>query len=133
MGVSSVRIADAIRAQQLETLAEVRDATRAGTGCGSCHPEIDEVLCALRGDAVPDWARFDNRQFCADETERRVEASLEFTVAPLLARGLFMELVAVDGLRVEIHLGPKRDAETEAWISEKLRRLVCTDLEVLFV
>ncbi len=133
MGVSSVRIAEAIRAGGLESRAEVCEATRAGSGCGTCHPEIDEIVCALRGEAVPDWTRFDNRQACADETERRVEASIEFTLAPLLARGLFVELVAVAGLRVEVHLGPKRDPDIEAWVSEKLRRLVCTDLEVLFV
>jgi bacterioferritin-associated ferredoxin len=133
MGVSSVRVSEAIRAGNLSTRAEVAEATRAGSACGTCHNEIDEILCALGGRAVPDWARFENRQVCADETERRVEASIEFTVAPLLARGLFVELVAVDGLRVEVHLGPKRDPDVEAWISEKLRRLVCSDLEVLFV
>ncbi len=133
MGVSSVRIAEAIRSRGLETRAEVVEATRAGSACGTCHPEIDEIVSALRGRSVPDWARFDNRQTCAYETERRVEASIEFTVEPLLERGLFVELVSVDGLRVEVRLEPKRDPDIEAWISEKLRRLVCTDLEVLFV
>lgn len=131
--MSSVRIADAVRAQDLCTVAQVADATRAGSGCGTCHDEIQEIVLACRGESVRDWARFDNRALCRDETQRRVEASLDFGVLPRLARGHFVELVGLEGLRVDLHLEPKRDAALETWIADRLRKLVCAELEVWFV
>jgi NifU-like protein len=133
LGISSVRIAEAVRAQDLSTVEQVACATRAGSGCGTCHEEIVEIVSACRGESVRDWARFDNRALCRDETQRRVEASLDFGVLPSLARGHFVELVALDGLRVDLHLEPRRDAELETWIADRLRKLVCSDLEVWFV
>lgn len=133
LGISSVRIAEAVRAQDLTTVTQVACATRAGSGCGTCHEEIVEIVAACRGESVRDWARFDNRALCRDETQRRVEASLDFSVLPSLARGHFVEIVALDGLRVDLHLEPRRDAELESWITDRLRKLVCSDLEVSFV
>ena len=49
MGVSSLRIASAAREQNLTELAQVQQATRAGTGCATCHPEIRELLAELAG------------------------------------------------------------------------------------
>jgi len=131
--VSSVRIACAVREQDLTTVEQVVDRTHAGSGCGTCHDEIHEIVQACRGESVRDWARFDNRALCRDETQRRVEASLDFGVLPRLARGHFVELVALEGLRVDLHLEPKRDAELESWIADRLRRLVCSELEIWFV
>jgi NifU-like protein len=128
-----VRIAEAVRAQDLRSVEEVAAATRAGSGCGTCHEEIEEIVLACRGESVRDWARFDNRALCRLETQRRVEASLDFGVVPRLTSGHFVELVALDGLRVDLHLAPERDAELEEWIAARLRKLVCADLEVWFV
>jgi bacterioferritin-associated ferredoxin len=131
--VSSVRIAEAVRAQNLCSVEQVARSTRAGSGCGTCHEEIEEIVRVCRGESIADWARFDNRTVCRDETQRRVEASLDFGVLPRLSRGHFVELVGLEGLRVDLHLLPKRDAELEAWIADRLRKLVCAELEVSFV
>ena len=41
-------VEEVVRAGNLRTVAQVSDACRAGTGCRSCHPEIEEVLAAAR-------------------------------------------------------------------------------------
>jgi NAD(P)H-nitrite reductase large subunit len=48
LNVRWVDVEEAVRAGNLRTVAEVSAACRAGTGCRSCHPEIEEVLAAAR-------------------------------------------------------------------------------------
>ncbi|HEY5907810.1 MAG TPA: nitrite reductase large subunit NirB, partial [Vicinamibacteria bacterium] len=50
-GVSKGRLAEAVRGG-CRSLKALCDATRAGTGCGSCKPQVEGVLAALAGDAL---------------------------------------------------------------------------------
>jgi len=52
-GVTKGRLTLAI-AGGCRSLRALCDATRAGTGCGSCKPQIEQVLSALAGDQVAD-------------------------------------------------------------------------------
>lgn len=49
MGVTRGDIIKAINEKGLKTVDEVGEATDAGTGCGGCHPEIQEILDELNG------------------------------------------------------------------------------------
>lgn len=42
-------IVKAIKGNELTNLQEVMDVTDAGTGCGSCHESIQEILDELNG------------------------------------------------------------------------------------
>ena len=42
--VSNIEIIDAIKKNRLKTVEEVGDETSAGTGCGFCQEEIQEIL-----------------------------------------------------------------------------------------
>jgi len=42
-------IVKAIKAEQLTNLQEVMDITQAGTGCGACQDEIQEILDEVNG------------------------------------------------------------------------------------
>ena len=44
MNVDRETIVKAIKEKNLTTVEEVQDATTAGTGCGSCVPDIEEIL-----------------------------------------------------------------------------------------
>ncbi len=44
MDVDRDTIIKAIKENQLTTVEEVQDATGAGTGCGGCIPDIEEIL-----------------------------------------------------------------------------------------
>lgn len=43
-GVMKSEIVKAIREKGLKTVEEVQDATDAGTGCGGCIDDIEEIL-----------------------------------------------------------------------------------------
>ncbi|MDR2918838.1 MAG: (2Fe-2S)-binding protein [Tannerella sp.] len=49
MGVTRGEIMDAIKEQGLKTVDEVGEATSAGTGCGGCQPDIEEILSEING------------------------------------------------------------------------------------
>lgn len=44
MDVDRETIVSAIKEQKLTTVEEVQDATGAGTGCGSCIPDLEALL-----------------------------------------------------------------------------------------
>jgi ferredoxin-nitrate reductase len=51
--VTRAEIDDAIRARALRTVAQVGNATRAGTGCGSCARDIQTLIDAHEREVVP--------------------------------------------------------------------------------
>jgi len=130
--ISSLHIAQAVRAQGLTRLDQVQSTLRAGSGCASCHPEIEEILAEERGESVSKQVRVANRARCRSESERRIEASLYMAIVPKLPAGTRVELVCVEGLRIDLHITPSNDATLQALIQEKLRKLVCQDLEIVF-
>jgi bacterioferritin-associated ferredoxin len=133
IGVSSERVVVAALAGHQTEIAEVGLATGAGTGCGTCHPELDEILRAYRNEAVPEAVRLENARVCAQDSFRRVEAAVDLHLGRALPPGNTLELIAVDGLRVELHLGPTRDATLRESLARKLCKLICAELDVRFV
>jgi bacterioferritin-associated ferredoxin len=133
LGVSSRRLVETARdgTGTLTSLDRVQAATRAGTGCGTCHPEIQEILCDLAGDAYPPAQRLRNRRICQSETEARIERALLPWLAPRAAQGGSLEVIAVRGLRVELRLVPDAPA-FRSTIAERLRKCVCGELELTF-
>ncbi len=51
---------------------------------------------------------------------------------PKLPAGSRLEIVWVEGLQVELQVTPELEAELRALIADKLRKVVCPDLEVVF-
>lgn len=49
MEISRGKIMDAIESNQLKTVEEVGEATEAGTYCGSCQDDIEEILNEING------------------------------------------------------------------------------------
>ena len=54
------------------------------------------------------------------------------SIAARLPAPTQVELISVDGLRVELHLSRNDLPEVRALIGERLRKLVCHELEVVF-
>ncbi len=44
MGIMKSEIVKAIKENGLKTVEEVQDETTAGTGCGGCIPDIEDIL-----------------------------------------------------------------------------------------
>lgn len=49
MGVTRGEIVKAIKEKNLTTVEQVGEATEAGTGCGGCQPDIQEILDEVNG------------------------------------------------------------------------------------
>jgi NifU-like protein len=131
LGVASTRIYAAVRTEQLATVPEVTKAIRAGGGCGMCHPEIEEILAEVHGRPVDPAVSLENQLICRQETQARIEGSLESLIRPQLAsRGTRLGTVEVLGLRVRVELHGGDEAAALELVRTTLRRFVCEDLEV---
>lgn len=132
MGISSTRIWAALEAAPLRGVEDVGAATGAGTVCGSCHPEIEELLDLRAGRPWPDMEVRENRRACHSASLIRVEAVLYQAIAPRLLPGTDVELISLDGLAIELHLRGADTPELRESIAARLRKLVCADIAVRF-
>lgn len=132
MGLSSRRIAELVRDRGLGDLTSLALEAGAGAGCGTCKPELEEILADLAGQPVPESVRRANRAKNSAESLRRVETALFGSIAARLPPPTQVELISVDGLRVELHLSRNDLPELRALIAERLQKLVCNELEVVF-
>jgi NifU-like protein len=131
LGVASPRVYAAVRAQGLQSVAEIRKAVRAGGGCTLCHAELEEVLAEVRGEPVEPALALENLAVCREETRARIGGALASVVAPRLAAvGGGLAAWEVDGLCVRVRLAGRGDEAALALVREQLRRHVCADLEV---
>ena len=131
-GVASPRIVAAVRSLGLRNVADVAKATKAGSGCGSCHPEIEEILADAAGEPVSAALRLENRLVGQSEACIRIEATLDSRVRPALAaRGIAVERFDLDGLVVRIVFAGDGDDDALAVVREELQRFVCRDFDVV--
>ncbi|MDP1756239.1 MAG: Fe-S cluster assembly protein NifU [Pseudohongiella sp.] len=131
--IDAVLIEDTVRANNLSTMEDVINYTKAGGGCASCHEGIEEILAkvlAERGEtfkAVPLKAKEAPKPGKLTNLERirRIEAVLE-SVRPQLQRDHGdIELVDVDGKTVYVSMtgacaGCQMEALTLQGIQTKL-------------
>jgi NifU-like protein len=132
--VDAVMIEETVRANNLSTMEDVINYTKAGGGCASCHEGIEEILAkvlAERGEtfkAVPVKINKDAPKpgkLTNLERIRRIEAVLE-SVRPQLQRDHGdIELVDVDGKTVYVSMtgacaGCQMEALTLQGIQAKL-------------
>ena len=132
MGLSSGQIAELVRARGLVDVESIAEGIGAGGGCGSCRPDLEEILADLRGAPLPESIRRANRMRSESEALRRVEATLFGSIVARLPPGTEVELVSVSGLRVELHVARGDEPELRTLVAERLRKLVCDELEVVF-
>jgi NifU-like protein len=132
-GVTDTEIERAIRENNLNTVEEVTNYTKAGGGCGNCHEAIEKIIADIR--AKPEQAS--PPKLTNIQKIRMIEETIEREIRPALQRdGGDVELIDVMGNRV---LVAKRGACSFCKASEqtlkhfvevKLRELVSPDLTV---
>jgi bacterioferritin-associated ferredoxin len=132
MGMSSRQIAELVRERGLADVDSIAESLGAGGGCGSCRPDLEEILAELRGAPLPESIRRANRLRGEAEALRRVEGVLFGSIVSRLPAGTQIELVSVAGLRVDLHVAQGDAPELRALVAERLRKLVCDELEVVF-
>lgn len=132
-GVTDKEIEKAIRENNLTTIEEVTNYTKAGGGCESCHDTIQEMIDKTRAQArTPKPPKLSNIRKI-----RMIEDTIEKEIRPLLKRdGGDLELIDVIGNRVLVATRGtcavcKASQQTMKHVVEaKLRELVSPELVV---
>ena len=141
-GVTDTRIRRVIRENNLKTLEQVTNYTKAGGGCGSCEEDIEKILkeeIERREEAAARERKPAGkpRRMTNLQKINKIQEIIDKDVRPKLQQdGGNIELVDVDGSKVYVSLqgmcaGCIAAASTIGWIQNQLREFVADDLEVL--
>jgi NifU-like protein len=138
-GVTEAEIVDAIEHNNLTTLEQVTDYTKAGGGCGTCHERIEEILQGTVDQAgvKPRLAEPTKPRLSNIQKMKLIEETLEQEIQPNLAKdGGSIELVDIVGDRVLVSLRgacatcAASDITLKHYVESKLRELVDNTLVV---
>ena len=132
-GVTDKEIEQAIRENNLSTIEEVTNYTKAGGGCGGCHEEIQKII-----DRVKSEPKSDAKQKLTNiQKIRLIEETLEREIRPSLKHdGGDIELIDVIGNRVIVATRgacatcKASDITLKNFVEHRLRELVSPDLVI---
>ncbi|HUT72643.1 MAG TPA: Fe-S cluster assembly protein NifU [Desulfatiglandales bacterium] len=134
-GVTDLEIERAVRENNLTTVEDVTNYTKAGGGCGKCHDKIREIIDKVHGrqhamQRKP--ARLTNIQ-----KMKLIEETIEREIKPSLKKdGGDVELVDIDGNTVIVKLRGTcatcvaSEVTLKHYLEAKLRELVAPELVV---
>jgi NifU-like protein len=135
-GVTDKLIEKVVREQNLHTVEEVTHYTKAGGGCGGCHPEIEALIARVHGTQAP-ASRTAPAKMTNLQRINRIQEVIESEIRPLLqADGGDVDLVDVDGKNVQVafrgHCAwcPVSDVTLKGSVQAKLRELVDPEIIV---
>ena len=103
-GVTDKQIINAIRENNLKTVEEVTDYTKAGGACGGCLDEIAEILAYELKEKAPEREKKKERMTNVQRMKEVLRVIDEDIRPRLAADGGGIELVDVDGKRVSVSL-----------------------------
>ncbi len=134
-GVTDLEIERTVRENNLTTVEDVTNYTKAGGGCGKCHDKIREIIDKVhgRGHAMQRKpARLTNIQ-----KMKLIEETIEREIKPSLKKdGGDLELVDIDGNTVIVKLRGTcatcvaSEVTLKHYLEAKLRELVAPELVV---
>lgn len=103
-GITDEQIKQAIRENNLKTVEEVTDYTKAGGACGDCRDEIAEIL-AYELKKEPEGEKKPARRMTNVQRMQKVLEVIDSEIRPKLVQdGGDIELVDVDGKRISVTL-----------------------------
>jgi NifU-like protein len=136
-GVTEKEIADTIIANNLTSVEEVTDYTKAGGGCGACHEEIERILAETAQHVKVKEVSKPQKPLTNIQRIKLVEDVLDKEVRPSLAQdGGDIELLDVDGKKVLVTLKGvcatcmASQITLSQFVESKLRELVEDDIIV---
>ncbi len=137
-GVTDEQIRRAVRENNLSTIQEVTDYTKAGGGCGLCHDKIERIIAEVKGETSVAESIVSKPRKSMTNIQKiaKIQEVLEKEVRPSLQQdGGDVELIDLDGDIVKIALrglcsSCPSSALTRTGIENKLRELVFPDLVV---
>jgi len=134
-GVTDKEIEQAVRENNLTTIEEVTDYTKAGGGCGNCHDAIQEIIDKIR--ALPKREAAERPKLTNIQKIKLIEETLEREIRPSLRQdGGDIELIDVVGNRVMVATRgacatcQASEQTIKHFVESKLKELVTSDLVV---
>jgi NifU-like protein len=134
-GVTDLEIERAIKENNLATVEDVTNFTKAGGGCGGCHEAIEQIIAKVQGEMVkepPPKPKLTNIQKI-----KMIEETIEREIRPSLKQdGGDIELVDIVGNRVLVATRgacatcQASNLTLKNFVESKLRELVWQDLVV---
>jgi len=130
-GVTDMEIERAVRENDLATIEDVTNYTKAGGGCGNCHEAIQQIIDRVKTEGKP----VVKPKLTNIQKIRMIEESLEREIRPSLRHdGGDIELVDVIGNRVLVATRgacktcKASDITLKNFVEAKLRELISPDL-----
>mgnify|MGYP001614063712 FL=1 len=136
-GVTNKKIERAIRENNLTTVEQVTNYTKAGGMCGACKPQIEDIIEDVRRAMGKEVKKEAPRVLTMVQKMKLIEETLQSEIRPELEKdGGGVELIDIDGNRVVIQLrgmcsGCHVSSVTiKSFIAPKLREFVSPELTV---
>jgi NifU-like protein len=134
-GVTDAEIERAVRENNLTTVEDVTDYTKAGGGCESCHDQIEEIIDKVHG--KPHVVHLKPDRLTNIQKIKLIQETLEREIKPSLRKdGGDIELIDVDGNTVIVKLRGTcatcvaSQVTLKHYVESKLRELVTPELIV---
>ena len=135
-GVTDKEIIQAIKENNLYTVEQVTNYTKAGGGCETCHPRIEEMIDQIRGDKKK--ARpLKGKKLSNIQRMKLIEDTFEREIKPSLrADGGDIDLVDIDGNKVIVALRglcsncPSAEYTLKDYVEKTLKEFITDDLIV---
>lgn len=140
-GITDKELERVIKENQLSSVADVTHYTKAGGGCESCHPKIEDIISKVKGEVrkkpvekkIPQKGKLTNIQ-----RMKLIEETIEREIRPALRTdGGDIDLVDIEGNKVIVTLRgtctacPSSDFTLKGFTQGKLREFVSNDIEVV--
>ena len=138
-GVTDNEIIRAIRENDLTTVEQVTYYTKAGGGCGQCHPKIEALIEKVRKEREKEVPppRPEKRKLTNIQKIKLIEETLGREIIPALkADGGDLDLIDIEGNKVLVALRgkcsfcPSSEFTLKQYVETKLREFVSDDIEV---
>jgi NifU-like protein len=138
-GVTDKEIERAIRENGLKIVEEVTYYTKAGGGCGQCHPKIEAIIEKVRKEMEKEGppVKPEKKKLTNIQKIKLIEETLGREIIPALkADGGDLDLIDVEGSKVFVALRgkcsfcPSSEFTLKQYVELKLREFVSDDIEV---
>ena len=139
-GVTDREIAHAIRENDLKTVEQVTHYTKAGGGCGKCHPKIEAIIKKVRKEMekeAPPPPKPEKKKLTNIQKIKLIEETLGREIIPALkADGGDLDLIDIEGNKVLVALRgscsfcPSAEITLKQYVETKLREFVSDDIVV---
>jgi NifU-like protein len=139
-GISGKEIREVVSLNGLKTVEQVTHYTKAGGGCSTCHPEIQEILREIAEEQEREEkarAAQSGRKLTNLQKIKLIEETMDREIRPSLKQdGGDIDLVDVEGDKVFIGFRgtctscPSSEFTLKGFVQEKLREFVSPEIEV---